>query len=295
MSTRHRLLRHSCSGGVSVTDRSVMRGFPPASGTGVLPVMSVFHRQDADATFSKAVRSALIFTLNFTFTLISASAQQEMTPAQQKAADLRLPELDRTALLPERRAPTDVREGERNPFGNVSLPPPEEEKEAAPVQAETEEMKIRRVLGNMRITGLAGAPGDYTVLLGPLMLRQGGELPRLFADQAEVLRVSSVTDRDVVLTFAEKDPNLPPRTIGLSIDLKPRVHSLLVGDLFTKTVPFDKRGAPDLKPLDSPAVKQTLDALDKQGLESLIERRRELMGEASYPPRESEPQSPKSE
>lgn len=230
-------------------------------------------------------------------TVSPAVAQQELTPAQQKAADLRLPELDRTALLPEMRSPSDVREGERNPFGNVSLPPPEEEaREAEPTQVETEEMKIRRILGNMRITGLSGTPGDYAVLLGPLVLRQGEELPRLFNDQAEILRVTSVTDRDVVLTFAEKDPNLPPRTIGLSIDLKPRVHSLLVGDLFAKTVPFDKKGAPDLPYLESPQIKALLEVLEKQqGLESMIERRRELMGEASYPRRESEPEPPKTE
>lgn len=229
-------------------------------------------------------------------TVSPAVAQQELTPAQQKAADLRLPELDRTALLPEMRSPSDVSDGERNPFGNVSLPPPEEEApEAEPVQAETEEMKIRRILGNMRVTGVSGTPGAYTVLLGSLQLRQGEELPRLFSDQAEVLRVSSVTEQDVVLTFAEKDPNVPPRTIGLGIDLKPRVRSLLHGDLFSKIVAFDKRGAPDLKPLESPAVKQLLEAIEEQDLESLIDRRRELMGEASHPPRESEPESPKNE
>lgn len=267
---------------------------PPGGRVGCFHPAAALHKKCAAGSAVHAVLAA--GACAFLFTGFARAQEQELTPAQQKAADLRLPELDRTALLPEKRSPTDVTEGERNPFGNVSLPPPEEEKEAEPIQAETEEMKIRRILGNMRITGLSGAPGDYTVLLGPLVLRQGEELPRLFTDQAEVLRVSSVTDRDVVLTFSEKDPNLPPRTIGLSIDLQPRVHSLLVGDLFTKTVPFDKRGAPDLKPLESPQNKALLEVLEnQQGLESLIERRRELMGEASYPPRESEPESSKSE
>lgn len=221
--------------------------------------------------------------------------QQELTPAQQKAADLRLPELDRTALLPEMRSPAEVRPGERNPFGLVSVPPPEEEKTAEPVKAETEEMKIRRILGNMRVSGLGGEPGNYTVLLGPLKLRTGEELPRLFANQAEVLRVASITDRDIVLTFSEKDPNLPPRTIGLNIDLKPRVHSLLAGDLFTKAVPFDKKGAPDLKPIETQQVKDLLDALKKQEFQSLVDRRTELMGEASQPPSPSEPEAPESD
>ncbi len=221
--------------------------------------------------------------------------QQELTPAQQKAADLRLPELDRTALLPEKRAPTEVKPGERVPFGLVSVPPPEEKETVAPIKAETEEMKIRRILGNMRASGLGGEPGDYTVLLGPLKLRAGEELPRLFANQAEVLRVTSVTDRNVVITFAEKDPNLPPRTIGLNFDLKPRVHSLLAGELFTKAVPFDKKGAPDLKPIETQQVKDLLETLKQQEFQSLIERRTELMGEASQPTGQSEQETPKSD
>ncbi len=222
-------------------------------------------------------------------------AQQELTPAQQKAADLRMPDLDRTALLPEMRSPTEVREGERNPFGMVSLPPPEEEKTVEVVEMETEEMKIRRILGNMRVSGLSGVPGDYTVLVGPLRMRQGENLPRLFADQAEVLRVISVTEREAVLTFVEKDPDLPPRTIGLSIDLKPRVHSLLAGELFVKTVPFNKKGAPDVKPLELPQIEALLKAVDEKGLQSLIERRRDLLGEAVSAPKTSEPEPSKND
>jgi hypothetical protein len=59
--------------------------------------------------------------------LFSATALQaqtrELTPAEQKAADMRMPSLDRSALEPEKRTPAEVRETERNPFGLVSLPP----------------------------------------------------------------------------------------------------------------------------------------------------------------------------
>ena len=208
--------------------------------------------------------------------------QQELTPAQQKAADLRLPDLDRSAFLPERRTPTDVPEDERNPFGK-SLPPPTEEKEIEPVKVETEEMKIRRVLSNMRVSGLSGAPGDYTVLLGPLALRAGETLPKLFRDQAEVLRVESVSDREVVLIFVEKNPNLPPRAMSLSVDLKPRVDSVLAGELFTNSVSFDAKGAVSLKPLEGAGVKAVTTALTNQELQSMVDRRRALMGEAALP------------
>lgn len=264
--------------------------FMPASGksrSGILPLLSKVERLGSFAVLACA--SVLL-----AFGPVHAQ-EQELTPAQQKAADLRLPELDRTALLPEMRSPAEVRQGERNPFGLVSVPPPEEEKAAEPVKAETEEMKIRRILGNMRASGLAGEPGNYTVQLGPLKLREGEYVPRLFANQAEILSVSSITDRDVVLAFSEKDPNLPPRTIGLNIDLEPRVHSLLAGELFTKAVPFDKIGAPDLKPIETQQAKDLLEALKKQEFQSLIDRRTELMGEASQPARQSEPEAPESD
>jgi len=207
--------------------------------------------------------------------------ERELTPAEQKAADMRLPELDRTALVPEKREPAKVLEGERNPFGLVSVPPAETE-ETATIEAETEEMRLRRILGNMRIAGVMGAPGDYRVLLGSMQVRQGDKLPKLFANQAEVLRVESITDREIVLSFVEKDPSLPPRTIGLGYDLQPRPRSLLPGEIFGKLVPFTPKGAPDLKPLENPAVKAIAAGAEAGGLQGLTERTVELMGEPSF-------------
>ena len=230
-----------------------------------------------------AARVLLVaFLAVFLACLPARAQQQELTPAQQKAADLRLPDLDRSALLPERRAPTEVPEGERNPFGK-SLPPPTEEKEEiTPVKVETEEMKLRRVLGNMRVSGVSGSPGDYTVLLGPLALRAGETLPKLFENQAEVLRVDSVSESTVVLSFVEKNPNIPPRIMSLTVDLKPRVNSVLGGELFTNAVTFDAKGAVNLKPLEGEGVKAVTTALTNQELQSLVDRRRALMGEAAF-------------
>ena len=206
---------------------------------------------------------------------------QELTPAQQKAADMRMPELDRSALEPDKRGYSEVQLGERNPFGLLSVPPPEA-KEVEIIAAETEEARIRRILGNMRISGASGSPGNYCVLLGPLQIKEGDILPKLFSDQAEVLRVKSITDKEIILTLREKDPSLPPRTIGLSYDLKPRPSSLLAGDFFKKLVPFTPKGAPDLKPLESSAVKVMLKGAEDGQMQSLTERSFEMMGELDY-------------
>lgn len=206
---------------------------------------------------------------------------QDLTPAQQKAADMRLPDLDRSALEPDKRGYSEVRPGERNPFGLLSVPPPET-KEVEVMAAETEEARIRRILGNMRISGVSGSPGSYRVLLGPLQIKEGDTLPKLFSDQAEVLRVKSITDKEVILALREKDPSLPPRTIGLSYDLKPRPVSLLAGDFFRKLVPFTPKGAPDLKPLESSAVKAMLKGAEDGEMQSLTERSFEMLGELDH-------------
>jgi len=214
--------------------------------------------------------------------VLDARAQErELTPAEQKAADMRLPELDRSALEPEKREPAKVFEGERNPFGLVSLPPAEVE-ETESIQAETEEMRLRRILGNMRVSGVVGTEGSYSVLLGPMQLKEGQRLPKLFADQAEVLMVTKISGREVVLSFDEKDPSIPPRSIGLGYDLRARPRSLLPGEVFRKVVPFTAKGAPDLKPLEVPAIRVIAEGAEAAGLQGLTERTFELMGEPDY-------------
>lgn len=207
--------------------------------------------------------------------------QRELTPAEQKAADMRLPDLDRSALEPEKREPAKVDEGERNPFGLVSLPPTEVE-ETETIAAETEEMRLRRILGNMRVSGAGGTAGSHSVLLGPMRIKTGDRLPKLFADQAEILTVTSITDREIILSFEEKDTAVPPRTIGLSYDLRPRPQSLLPGELFREVVPFTSKGAPDLKPLEMPAAKAVAEGAKAAEAQGLTERTFKLMGEPEF-------------
>lgn len=214
---------------------------------------------------------------------------RELTPSEQKAADMRMPSLDRSALEPERREPAQVRETERNPFGLVSLPPAAVE-ETETIEAETEEQRLRRIVGNMRISGLSGSPGSYRLLLGSMAIREGDKLPKLFADQAEVLHVTKITEREVVLTFQEKDPNLPPRSMSLGYNFQPRPQSLLPGEIFRKLVPFTDKGAPDLKPLEVPAVKSIVEGAEEGGLQGWTDRSREMLGEPKG--RNDEPANP---
>lgn len=214
-----------------------------------------------------------------------------LTPEQQKALDMRLPELNRAALEPEERVPERVEEGERNPFGMLSVPVQQEEEEVK-IEVETEEMKIRRILGNMRIAGVSGQPGSYRVLLGSMQLARGDMVPRLFANQAEQLRVEDITDRQIVMAFIERgqQKDLPPRTIGLGIDLTPRVRSLLPGEVFTSVVPFDEKGGLALPPLKTASVEAIVEQVKTNNLtEGFTDHRRALLGEAMTPAQNETP------
>jgi hypothetical protein len=214
-----------------------------------------------------------------------------LTPEQQKALDMRLPELNRAALEPEARIPRKVEEGARNPFGMLSVPVQQEEEEVK-IEVETEEMKIRRILGNMRIAGVSGQPGSYRILLGSMQLARGDMVPRLFANQAEQLRVEDITDRQIVLSFIERgqQKDLPPRTIGLGIDLTPRVRSLLPGEVFTSVVPFDEKGGLALPPLKTDSVDAIVEQIKTNNLtEGFTDHRRALLGEALTPAQNDTP------
>lgn len=219
----------------------------------------------------------------------SALAQTKtLTPEEEKRADMRIPELDRSALEPEKRNPTGVNEGERNPFGLMAAPKTEEKPEVK-IEVETEEMKIRRVLANMRVTGISGQPGSYRVLLGTIQLAKGDIVPRLFADQGEVVQVQDITDRQLVLSFVERKQqnDMPPRMIGLPVDLQPSVRSVLPGDLFTNVVKFDEKGAQAMDPLKTDSVDSMVKAFETNQLtEALIEHRRQFLGESYSPPKD---------
>ena len=210
-----------------------------------------------------------------------APAAEPLTPAEQKAADLRLPQLDRSALTPDARKPVEVKPNERNPFagaaGKVS-------DEAVPTaQPVTEQKRIERVLRAMRVAGvLESAPGRR-ILLGPMSLGVGESVPQLFVNQVETLAVDSIDNRKVVLRFSKPDPSGGKRLIVLPFDMAPQVEQLLPGELMVKTVPLDADGLPVLPALTNAAAGTMLEAAEQQNFRGLVDRQTEMFTAPAVP------------
>jgi hypothetical protein len=203
-----------------------------------------------------------------------AAAPPQQAPGGDKQADLRIPDLDRSALEPDMRAPTEVLPGEKSSFGFVAEP---EAPQASPVRSESEEDKIRRVLALMPVRGLAGQDCGNRVLLGSMPLEKGDIVPRLFESQALVLRVAEVTDRKVLLVITNDGQQIP-----LSFDLAPRVRSVLPGVLLGDVAEFDESGRPKDQELRTPAIDQISGRL-KAAQEKVRDVPRRSLGE-SYAP-----------
>lgn len=205
-------------------------------------------------------------------------AAKQAVAEREKQRDLRGPAINDAALsslTPQARESSgfvDVEEKGPSPFGMEAAKPDR----AAPARPLTEEEKIRNVLRNMRVAGRAGSPGNYRVLLGTIPLTAGGEVPRLFANQAETLRVQSITEREIVLEFADNDESAPARTINLSYDLSPQADPLLAGEVFLKLVPLDGEGTVKLAPASSASAEALLQEVRDQDLQSLVDRPIEL-------------------
>jgi hypothetical protein len=226
--------------------------------------------------------------------VVVVRAQSPTEGADAKAEFMRLRQFDRTGIEPDARKPAKVDEAERNPFGRVSVT--EEEGRAEGPVSLTDEQKLKRVLSKMRVGGVSGAPGSYKVLLGPLTLAAGDVLPSLFEGQGETIRVESVGDRKISFVFVERD-NAPPRRFEVSIDLKPKVRSLLVGETFLSLIPFDKDGEVALEPLQAAAVGSLTENSKSPpaDLQSLVDRSTEFLGDAAPRNLEDEPAESKAE
>jgi hypothetical protein len=225
--------------------------------------------------------------------------------AEGKRADMRIPQLDRASFEPQARAKrtVSVPANERNPFGLLSLPPAKEEQEVQ-IEVETEEMKIKRVLSNMRVGGLSGGDGSHRVLLGPMTLAKGDRLPQIFANQVEQLVVDDVSDGKISLRFIEGGgKHSAPRTFAVSFnrglaitnnDGSPRVRALMAGDLYLSVVNFEG-GAVAMDAIPTASAQGILDAFGNEQLhEALYGGRRKLLGEI-WPIKKDESSSPEQE
>ena len=180
-------------------------------------------------------------------------------------------------LLPGGRQSIVLREGERNPFGQapVALVQEIEEKQVT----ETEEIRLRKILGSIKVGGRSSHGKSTSLLLGSLILKEGDQLPPLVENQTEILKISTISDKEAVLSFYERDRTAEPRHIIIPLSMKPKVSSLLYGAVVKSLVPTGKDGRPSLEKLKMDNVDVFLKGTRASDLQSLAERQFEMMGE----------------
>ncbi len=122
-------------------------------------------------------------------------------------------------ITPGERKSVMVSGEERNPFGRRASKGP-----GAPVDAASEESRIRVVLEGLPVGGITTGSGGVKVLLGSLLLRKGAEVPPVIPNQTEKIRVLSLSGGQIELGFIEKDGTAETRRIQLPMNLAPDVR-----------------------------------------------------------------------
>ena len=178
-------------------------------------------------------------------------------------------------LLPDGRETVVLRPGERNPFGQLALPVVEAEVQAA----ETEEIRLRKILGSLKVGGRSSKGKTSSFLLGSLILKEGDQLPALVENQSEILKVARISPDEAVITFFERDQTVEARQITIRLNMKPAVESLLYGDAVKSLVPTGKDGRPMLEKLKLDGTENLLKGTRESELQGIAERKFEMMGE----------------
>lgn len=181
-------------------------------------------------------------------------------------------------LLPSGRTFIEVREAERNPFGQPSVAPTS----TMPEEVESEEARLRRILSALKVAGVSKSGTDSRALVGTLILSKGRELPSLLRGQRERLVVTSVDAQSVVISFVEQDATAEPRRIILSVDVEPRVDQMLFGEAVEQVAGIGKDGSTALGKLPFPGVERALKGAEEAELQGLSSRKFELMGDTRH-------------
>jgi hypothetical protein len=198
-----------------------------------------------------------------------------LTPEEEKAADMRLPDIDRSGLLPELRKPRDVAPSERSPFGGTVRVL---ESLAGPSEASVAEQLGWLLRGQFRVSGISESARGRRLLIGPFAVGKGDQLPPLFANQVEQLVVKEITDRTATFAFVSNgETATKPQDITVNFDLRPRVDSLLVGEAYRKVVPVDAEGTVALPSLESAGADAVLKGAEEQDLRGWVDRPTELL------------------
>ena len=173
-------------------------------------------------------------------------------------------------MTPSGRKFTEIKPSERNPFSQKV----EAQAEAVAMETESEEARLRRILSGLRVAGVSGSGTGKTVLLGTLILKQGKPVPNLLRNQAEVLKVSEISDESVKITFEDREAGAEPRLIVIPLRNKPMVTQLLFGEAFEQM----GGGGSALPPLKSEQAQALIDDAKSVELINLTTRSVDLMG-----------------
>ena len=196
------------------------------------------------------MRKLLLSALPCAFCLLAVAEDAPRVPLSQ------------TGELPDDRTPELLLSKERNPFIRRETKIAE-----TTADGESEESKLRALLGAMTVRGVIRGDGSVKVLLEHFILKQGEPIPPLFDDQTEHLFVKRITDKQVEIDFIESEKQAEPRKILILIDLRPRVGVRMASTLVkSKTstglikvrpayseVPRDARGAMNTHAMPPPA------------------------------------------
>lgn len=167
--------------------------------------------------------SPLLLASAFAAAACLAPAQQleflpEASPPKQESVKY-------TLLKPADKTSEQVQEGERNPFAKS-----DDEMRAHNQKGTNEENQIRDRLEKLRVVGVSPGARGLRVMLGDMVLEPGQIVPQVLPEQSVSLRVGSITAESIEMVWMEKKPSgLPPRTLTISVDLRPYVRYQLMG------------------------------------------------------------------
>ena len=120
-------------------------------------------------------------------------------------------------ILPDEKSPETIRPDENNPFESAGDSNIKEEN--------TEETRVRDIMLGMPAKGGGYGPGGMRVMLGSMRLQEGQMVPEVVADQQVMLKVKSITPKQIELVWVEKKPSgLPPKPFVIDVDVSPSVR-----------------------------------------------------------------------
>lgn len=191
----------------------------------------------------------------------------------------------RPDMLPAARTFVELREGERNPFGQQMTV-------LQPTDLDTpdsggEEARLRRLFGSMKVSGVSQAGQARRVLVGGMILSEGAVVPSILRDQQETVRVTSINDKRVLLSFVERDATVEARQIQIPVALEPAVTQLLFGEAFEKMAAIGPDGRSALGEVPVADVEEFIKGSSEANFENVIDRTFQMMGGVKH---EKEPQ-----